>query len=301
MTDRLRPALRRTTVVVDGCALATWSSEGSGAPILLVHGYPDTHNVWDPIVDRLGAEFRCLTYDVRGAGASDAPSSQDGYRLGVLRHDLTSVIDQLSPHEPVHLVGHDWGSVQSWDAVIREQAGRIASFTTISGPCLQHASAFVQSARQAGWGLHSGGLAKKRAAALQAARLWYVYAFQVPKVPELALRRLSVRLIRSQGHASTHFGPTLPCDSVNGLNLYRANFTHRDPMPGGPYTDLPVQLIVPLRDRYVAPAMTRNVARFASDLTRVEIDAGHWAMRTRPDEISALLADFVRAHRTRPG
>jgi pimeloyl-ACP methyl ester carboxylesterase len=299
MTDGLRPTSRRTTVVAAGCTLAAWSTGTAGPPILFVHGYPDTHGVWDLVTDKLAAEFRCLAYDVRGAGGSDAPAREDDYHLSLLRHDLTRVIDDLSPDQPVHLVGHDWGSIQGWDAVIREQQGRIASFTSISGPCLQHVSAFVKSARHAGWS--SGGWAKKRAAAAQAARLWYVYAFQLPRVPELVLRRLENRLGRARGGDGGHFGPTLGADLAHGLNLYRANFGPSEPMPGGPYTGIPVQLIVPLRDRYVTPALTRNVARFASDLTRVEIDAGHWVMRTHPNEIAGLLADFVRAQRATTG
>jgi pimeloyl-ACP methyl ester carboxylesterase len=301
MTDGPSAALRRTTVVADDCALAAWSSEASGPPILFVHGYPDTHAVWDLVIDQLATEFRCLTYDVRGAGASDAPASQDGYRLSALRRDVASVIDQLSPDQPVHLVGHDWGSVQGWDAVLHEKSGRIASYTTISGPCLQHAAAFVHSAKHAGWGPRSGGWTKKREALAQAARFWYIYAFQVPKAPEVVVRALTTRLIAATGERGSHFGPTLPQDAVNGLNLYRANFSHSERLAGGPFTQFPVQLIIPLRDRYVTPALTRNVARFASDLTRVEIDAGHWVMQTRPDEVAGLIADFVRAHSARSG
>lgn len=302
MSGSLRDERRRTTVDGDAVTLAAWDSRSKGAPVLFVHGYPDTHRLWDPVVQRLDDRFRCLAYDVRGAGESGAPSEQSAYRVAHLVNDLVAVMDALSPDEPVHLVAHDWGSVQAWDAVVRADSdprliGRIASFTSISGPCLQHIAAFSQSARHAGWGRASGGLAKKRAALSQLRHSWYVYAFRLPRVPERVLRRRSTRLVGSRHDQRFHFGPTLPDDSVNGLNLYRANVGHGDRVPGGAHTDVPVQLVVPLRDKYVTPALTQNVGRFASDLTRVEIDAGHWVMRSRPDEVAALVAAFVAAHR----
>jgi pimeloyl-ACP methyl ester carboxylesterase len=305
MAERPGSAFRRTPVRSGGVRLAAWSGSDGGPPVLFVHGYPDTHHVWDPILERLAGRYRCLAYDVRGAGGSDAPLNVDAYRLHELRADLRAVIDALSPDGPVHLVGHDWGSTLGWDVVIREpprdsrrepQAGRrprIASFTSISGPCLHHVSAFTRSAMHAGWGAHDGGLAAKRALVAQAWRSWYVYAFQVPRIPDIAVRRRSAQLLRTRGHAGTHFGPTLPDDAVNGLNLYRANVPRREPAPLGAVTDLPVQVVVPLRDRYITPAMTENCSEFARKLTRVEIGAGHWVMRSHPDAIARLIAEFV--------
>ena len=64
-----------------------------------------------------------------------------------------------------------------------------------------------------------------------------------------------------------------------------------------PSTDLPVLLVVPTRDKYVSPAFTADLERFASDLTRVEIDAGHWVQRSHPDELADAIDQFVSAHR----
>jgi pimeloyl-ACP methyl ester carboxylesterase len=110
------------------------------APIVvLVHGWPDTSRVWDELVERLQGRYHVVTYDVRGAGGSTAPRGPRGYALELLVEDLGKVIEAVSPGRPVHLVGHDWGSIQSWDAVTTPAfASRIASYTTISGPSLDH-------------------------------------------------------------------------------------------------------------------------------------------------------------------
>ena len=84
-------------------------------------GSPTTARVWDHVVDDLERDHRVATYDVRGAGESTAPSSRSGYRMSRLVDDLVAVLDDVAPDgQAVHLVGHDWGSVQLWAAVMRE-------------------------------------------------------------------------------------------------------------------------------------------------------------------------------------
>jgi pimeloyl-ACP methyl ester carboxylesterase len=292
MTDARSFTARRLDVRSDGVLLATWRSGEIGAPVVFVHGYPDTHEVWDRVVARLADRFRCVTYDVRGAGASDAPPGRAGYRLARLRSDLAAVLDSHFPAEPVHLVAHDWGSIQAWDAVVRERSearlhGRIASYTTISGPCLHHADAFVAAARRGGW-------ARRREALGQLRHSWYAYAFHVPVLPDLLLGRYVGSLMPRADRSRSRFAGTLNRDAVNGLELYRANiFTTREPVPGGPRTSVPVQLVVPLRDAYITEPFVRDVGRFAPDLTRVEIDAGHWVPTSHPDELAACIAAFA--------
>jgi pimeloyl-ACP methyl ester carboxylesterase len=291
------PATTRLQVASGGLTLATWTRGDTGPPILFIHGYPDTHSVWDPVVDRLAAAHRCIAYDVRGAGASDAPDRRDGYRIARLVDDVVAVVDALSPEEPVHIVGHDWGSVVAWEAACRSRSddrlrGRIASLTSISGPCLGHVGAFYRAARRASW-RSSDGRRLKRDAMAQAARSWYVYAFHVPVLADRVVRAQSRRVVQAASGHGRRFGPTLPDDAVNGLNLYRANVRNYESIPGGPRTDVPTLLVVPLCDRYVSPAMTSQIDRYVPRLDRVEVDAGHWAMWSHPDELSDLISAQV--------
>jgi pimeloyl-ACP methyl ester carboxylesterase len=296
MDERGVPAAPLAVATRDGLRLAAWTRGGAGPPVVFMHGYPDTSAVWDAVVQRLSGEHRCIAYDVRGAGESAPPASSDGYGIALLLEDLVAVIEATAPGEPVHLVGHDWGSVVAWEAACRSEtdprlAGRIASLTSISGPCFGHVGAFYRAARRAPW-RSPDGRALKRAAAAQAVRSWYIYAFHVPRVSDAIVRARSSHVTSGRSRPGRHFGPTLPKDAVNGLNLYRANVRHYEPIPGGPRTDVPTLLIVPTRDKYVTPAMTSQVARYVPNLARVEIDAGHWPMRSRPAE----LADLIKAH-----
>ena len=287
--------MRRRTVRTDGVKLAVWEGPRHGPTLVLLHGYPDSHVVWNRCVDRLKADHHCVVYDVRGAGESEAPPDRTGFRLHHLRSDLIAVLDAVAPSGQVHLVGHDWGSLQGWDAVVRVKseprlAGRVATYTSISGPCLDHVHAWMRAAWRGGW-------QRKREALAQLRHSWYVFAFQVPVLPELALRPINRRLLRTRPRSTYHFAVTLPDDAARGVELYRANMLgRRPPVPGGAYTDVPVQLIVPLRDRYVTPELFRDLRQFVSDLTRVDLDAGHWAPHTHADQVARLISGFVRAH-----
>jgi pimeloyl-ACP methyl ester carboxylesterase len=291
------PPATRTPVASGSLTLAAWTRGDAGRPLLFMHGYPDTHAVWDPIVDRLSRTHRCIAYDVRGAGMSDTPSDRDGYRVACLLDDLVAVMDTLSPDEAVHIVGHDWGSVIAWEAACRSRSddrlrGRIASLTSISGPCLGHVATFYRAARRASWRSPDGRRLKRDAVA-QAARSWYVYAFHVPVLSDRVVRARTRRIVGRPTAHGRHFGPTLPDDAVNGLSLYRANVRHYEPIPGGPRTDVPTLLIVPTRDRFVSAAMTSQAGRYVPNLDRAELDAGHWAMWSHPDELSDLISAQV--------
>ncbi len=115
--------------------------------ILAIHGWPDNHHVWDGVAEQLSQRYNFVAYDVRGAGESSCPASRSGYRFEQLVSDIGVVIDSLGVGQ-VHLLAHDWGSIQTWAAVTDGSVmGKIASFTSISGPHLQYAGKFLRSAR----------------------------------------------------------------------------------------------------------------------------------------------------------
>src|SRR5512146_1809984 len=214
-------------------AVREHSPAGPGRPdVVLVHGFPDQQDTWDAVVERLPLDaWHVVTYDVRGAGSSDAPRSREGYRTERLVDDLVAVLDAVLPDgAAAHLVGHDWGSVQLWDAVAAEATderlrGRSASFTSISGPSLDHTAWVVR---------HASG--RRRAVLRQQLHSWYVGFFCLPLLPDLVWgrgHRLLGRLVAArEGLPSDHWGPDLGRDAVHGLNLYRVNVARRMRRPG---------------------------------------------------------------------
>jgi pimeloyl-ACP methyl ester carboxylesterase len=116
--------------------------------ILAIHGWPDNHHVWDAVAEefcgRYAGRYNFVAFDVRGAGESSRPAKRSGYAFPYLVSDIGAVIDSLRV-EQVHLLAHDWGSIQAWAAVTDDSVmGKVASFTSISGPHLQYAGAFLR-------------------------------------------------------------------------------------------------------------------------------------------------------------
>lgn len=283
------PRYVRTT---DGLRLATYERGPAGAPtVLAVHGYPDNHSVWDGVAQRLAEHFRVVSYDVRGCGNSDAPPTRPGYRLDRLIGDLATVLD-ASGGAPVHLLAHDWGSIQAWAAVVDERlAGRVATFTSISGPSPAYTAAWVRAARQ-----HPGATLR------QLAHSWYIALFQLPRIPELIVRGPVLDALIRQPTARGRGPATEPrrtvADRVNGLELYRANLrasSRATPVRLGP--QVPVQVIVPRGDRYVTEALAEQAPRpWVADLTVTSVAGGHWVLNERPDVIAQLVRGFVDRH-----
>lgn len=278
-------AVRSRRVRGDGVDLAVFE-RGDGPTLLLVHGYPDTHAVWDGVADRLAGRFHVVAYDVRGAGSSARPRDRAAYRFPHLVADMAAVLDAVSPGAPVHLAGHDWGSIQSWEAV-HAMPARFASFTSISGPCLGHADRWMGARLRRVSGLP--------AAARQLRRSWYIAAFRPPVLPELfwtrwLARRWAARLRRAEGvRVPGHPAPTLLPDALAGLNLYRANML--GPAHPAHRVGVRTQVVVPLLDAYVTPALAAGAPEpFVADLRVETIRAPHWAPLTVPGEIAGLVA-----------
>lgn len=286
--------LRRVRGAGLSLAVREYGAGGGRPHVVLVHGYPDQQDVWDPMVAAFDPRrFHVVTYDVRGAGRSDVPSAREGYRTELLVEDLTAVVEATVPDgEPVHLVGHDWGSVQLWDAVADGRrdprlAGRIASFTSVSGPSLDQAARVFgsrPSPRLLDQMLHS----------------WYVSAFQVPVLPDLLWRHgsgaMRALLGRSEGREAAHWGDELARNGENGLNLYRANVRHRMREPGVLHTDVPVLVVQPRRDAFVKEVMLEGLDECCPDLRVRRVDGRHWLMRSHPAVLADLVAGHVTAH-----
>ncbi|ARX84800.1 short-chain dehydrogenase [Streptomyces alboflavus] len=291
---------RERWVRTGGVELCVAELGDTGRPtVLLVHGYPDSKEVWSEVATRLADRFHVVLYDVRGHGRSTAPKPlRGGFTLEKLTDDFLAVADAVSPDKPVHLVGHDWGSVQSWEFVTVERTqGRIASFTSMSGPSLDHFGHWIKK--------RMTRPTPRRAAQLagQGAKSWYVYMLHTPVLPELAWRgplgKRWPKILQRLEKVPADGYPTLslPSDAAHGAWLYRDNVRARLRRPrADAYAHAPVQLIVPSGDIFLSQKLYDDLESWAPQLTRRTLPAGHWVPRTRPDQLTAWITEFVTAH-----
>lgn len=278
----------------DGTRIAVFEAGKADGPVLVaVHGYPDNHTVWDPVAAELADRYRVITYDVRGAGASDKPTGRAAYRMDRLTEDFAAVIDAVSPNAPVHLLAHDWGSIQSWAPVTDSRfADRIASYTSISGPSLDYVGAWMRDRSHPG------------ASIRQALKSWYIAMFQIPWLPErlVQLPTVEAGIARAELKGTAESALVNPvvrsaADKVNGIQLYRANMAPRLARPRPARTAIPVQVLAPRTDPYVSVRLAAETpVPYVDNLTVLELDGSHWIVAEKPGLVADLVDSFAGKH-----
>ncbi|MFQ6326055.1 SDR family oxidoreductase [Nocardia sp. CWNU-33] len=268
----------------------------SAETIVLVHGWPDTHHLWDAVVPLLAGRFHVVTYDTRGHGRSTRTRRTEDYRLDALATDFFAVADGVSPDRPVHVLAHDWGSVQVWEAVCEPQAAeRVASFTSVSGPNLDHIGKWMRDRLSRPtprnvWQPFSQLLSSA-----------YTFFFMTPGLPRatfglLGTERRWQRVVSIMNETPTSnitLGPTFRKDIVDGLLIYRANIVQRMLAPRERHTEVPVQLIVAGRDVAVRPAGFDDEPKWTSRLWRRDIPAGHWMPFSHPELLATATTELI--------
>lgn len=261
--------------------------------LVLVHGWPDDHHLWDRVIPLLAGRFHVVAYDTRGHGRSTRTSRTRDYRLDAFAADFFAVADAISPDRPVHVLAHDWGSVQMWEAVCEPRAAaRIASFTSVSGPNLDHMGKWMRAklSRGAAWGPFTQLLSSA-----------YTFLFMTPGVPKVVLRPLSaetvwrrfVGLMNETAPENVRLGPNFREDFFDGMRIYRANILQRMVDARERHTEVPVQLVIARRDVAVRPAGYEDESRWASRLWRREVPAGHWLPFSHPELLATATTELI--------
>ncbi|WP_174188976.1 SDR family oxidoreductase [Nocardia barduliensis] len=264
--------------------------------VVLVHGWPDTHHLWDAVAPLLARRFHVVAYDTRGHGRSTRTRRTEDFRLDRLAADFYAVADAVSPDRPVHVLAHDWGSVQVWEAVCEPRAAaRVASFTSVSGPNLDHVGKWIRS----------------RLSRPTPRNVWqpftqllssaYTFFFMTPVLPRAAFGligterfwRRVVSIMNETAPSNVRLGPTFRADLVDGLLIYRANIVRRMLAPRERRTEVPVQLIVAGRDVAVRPAGFDDEHRWTERLWRRDVRAGHWMPFSHPELLATATAELI--------
>jgi pimeloyl-ACP methyl ester carboxylesterase len=275
---------QRWVTASDGVRLAVYEDGDPTAPtVLCVHGFPDDHRVWSEVASRLVGRFHVVTYDVRGSGASGAPRRTRAYRLPQLAADTAAIADAVSPGAPVHLLTHDWGSVQSWHTVSTPHlAHRFASLTSISGPDLDHTGRWFREQ------LRRPSPARLAKFARQSLASWYVGLFHLYGIAELVCLLGLVDLVAHAPYASG-----LAARNRAGLKLYRANVLPRLFRPGRRWAELPAQVLAPSRDAFVTLPWQTEITDWVPTAEIHHIDGRHWLPVDRPDLVAEYTAGLV--------
>jgi pimeloyl-ACP methyl ester carboxylesterase len=254
--------------------------QGTGRPVVLIHGFPDTKRLWSKNVPALvDAGFQVITYDQRGYGASDKPAEVEAYAIPFLAIDVTAVLDALGI-ERAHVVGHDWGAAVAW-ATAAFAPERVDHLVALS---VGHPSAFSNM-----------DMAQRE-------KSWYMLLFQFhPQAEQWLTADGGANLLEWMHHPDHDavFADLQRDQSLTpGLNYYRANITP-DAFIGPPLELPPVQSpamgVWSSGDAHLTERLMIESEKFCASSFRYERidDVGHFMQWEAPDKVNALLLDFL--------
>lgn len=133
-----------------------YSDQGSGTPIVLIHGYPLNRNIFDPQLEALSQQARLITPDLRGHGGSQA--IQGPYSMDLLAQDVVALLDQLQITEPVILGGLSMGGYISF-AFYRLYPERVKGLVLTATRAAADTPAARDARQQAAQNAHRQGVA----------------------------------------------------------------------------------------------------------------------------------------------
>ena len=251
---------------------------GQGRPVVLLHGFPDSGRLWRHQVPALaGAGFQVIVPDLRGYGRSGKPEAVEAYALSLLAGDVTAILADLDIGA-AHIVGHDWGAALAW-ALASFAPGRVDHLVVLS---VGHPATFRRTLEQC-------------------QKSWYMLLFQFPGIAERWLTDGNWANLRRSGHpdADQVIAELEANGSLTpGLNWYRANvppeYWVRPPIQLPP-VQAPAMGIWSTGDGALTEVQMTDSAQNVAGPWRYErLDGpGHWLQLDAPDQVSALLLDFL--------
>lgn len=274
--------------------LSYLSTGPEGAPLVVcLHGFPDIPKTWAPLTEDLRrAGYRVVSPWLPGY----APSSLDGpFEVPSLTRTFISFIDELSPSEPIRIVGHDWGSIIA-QCTLAQRPDRFRAAALLAIPHLLAFGANVERYPQ------------------QARRSAYIGFFQLPAVSDRLLSFRNFRLIERLWEAwSPGFDPgedyfeelklCLRSSMPAPLRYYRALVSLktvrelRELLAGGPIV-VPTTYLHGESDGCVGPEIAEGQEEYFSALFEMVklADAGHFLHLERPAEVNAAILRWFETH-----
>ena len=254
--------------------------EGAGAPVLLLHGFPDTSSVWrEQIPALVAAGYRVIAPDLRGRGQTEQPEGIAEYALSKSVADVAALLDALGVQR-AHIIGHDWGAAVAWlfASLLPQRVERLAALS-VGHPAT-----------------------RERPTLESLQKSWYRLLFQFEGIESTLqaddwylLRVLFGGVADVEGYIATLSEPGA---LTAGLNWYRANMPATrlmSPPPQLPPIQAPTLGIFGGDDRYLTEDAMLASAQFVQGgwrYQRIE-GAGHWVQLDAPEQVNRLLLEFL--------
>src|SRR5258705_4972566 len=294
-TENSGASIRHGYASVNGIRLH-YAEAGSGDKlVILLHGFPEFWYSWRKQLHALSGSFHLVAPDLRGFNLSDKPSRVDDYKIDKIVPDVIGLIDHFGA-KLAAIVGHDWGEGVAW-AVAMNHPERVSRLVILQVP--------IAAAWRANMSLR------------QLLRSWYMFFFQIPRLPEWLISRqdykaieqtFTEKVIRKNSFTRDDIerykeAARQPGALTGAVNYYRANVLDRllpekpenKPNPNQGRVRVPTLFIFAERDFAIIPATVRGLDKYIDAYYReVRIpDSGHWVQNEAPAEVNAALLEFL--------
>lgn len=266
-------------------------TQGQGELVILLHGFPEFWYAWRYQIPALARHFKVVVPDLRGYNDSDKPES--GYDLDTLCADIQGLIQRLG-YAKAHIVGHDWGGVIAWH-LAQKFPHCLNRLAVLNAPPPHR---FIQELMS--------NLDQVR-------RSWFVFAFQVPGLPEWfiqqnltefvkgALREHAIRKGAFSAEETEIYQAALAKPGVlrAAMNYYRQLLWLPNWLSN--FTRLPQKIEVPTlvlwgkEDSFLSHKLTEGLDRLIAAPFKLRIipECGHWVQQEVPQTVNRELLNFL--------
>lgn len=277
-------------VETNGIRLHTRQAGPEDGPlVILLHGFPEFWDGWHRQIEPLAeAGYRVVVPDQRGYNRSDKPDGVDSYHIATLAADVVGLIDAAG-RETAAVAGHDWGAAVAWWLALGHP-DRIDSLTAVNVP---HPTVMEDTLRSS-WS--------------QLRKSWYMFAFQLPVLPEAISTANNCRALQRGLTESSRPGTfsatdlqryrkawTQPGAVTAMINWYRAMGRYR-PRPPQQQVSVPTLVMWGQQDEFLESAMAEESLDYCDDGRLVTFPpATHWVLHERPEETAEELLAHLDA------
>jgi len=272
--------------------------------VVLLHGFGEYWYAWKDIMPMLAKEgYAVVAPDLRGFNKSDRPTSKKDYDIKFLVNDVKELIHSFGKGKAI-VIGHDWGGSITWE--LADLFPDVCeSIVVLNSP---HRGAYAKNIRK-----------NIRVNLRQSLRSWYIYFFQLPWLPELALRCCNFKwfkfnflgwIYNKSAVTNERLEKYVLCYSQKGaltaaLNLYRANTTGefgkgviKAALGLKKFNKIKVPTLVIWAENDIAleKALTYGMDEFFENHFQLEYipNCSHWVHLEQPNKVISLIKKFIK-------
>ncbi len=274
---------------------------GTGDLIILLHGFPDFWYSWRYQISVLSKTFRVVAPDLRGYNKSSKPEGVENYSTSHLVEDISHLIEALGESKAI-IIGHDWGGAIAWNLAMMAPE-KLSKLIIINCP---HPAALLD----AFWSMRFQQLQKS----------WYVFFFQLPKIPEEILSQNNYEVLQRMVFGSIYSKEVFTEEDMrfyidawsqpraleSSINYYRANWNiaqilsikkelQGDFLRRFPKITRPTLVIWGEKDVALDISLTSNLKQYFDSPFQIiyHPESGHWVHLEAPDFVNNTILSFL--------